>query len=415
MSLVEAMRIGTPAFGLKSQQSEGPSELASIGGLGGLGMPGLGLGITRRGSHCDPAKANSTASGSAHSTTTTTTTTTSMTAAPKSGPDRGEMNRHPSIDPSSRKASLAGVAPGKIQPPASLDVARTGSTLLAITEVASDVSEACLEAAERAAEEGQNLANDHTSQHNHSTTNTAAGSLTRSTSLTGYTCSPETRAIAPVGQSKTPPDQSERHDGEMTPVGQPTLGHAPVEYTSRSGAVAIVVNETVCKQLPTTTLLAVPDAAAVSAKDTLVKSGSDNSRTVTKVAEEGSTGGLSRNAASNRSKREMISSFSDRLRKKRKSNDKRQKSKSENRARKALRTISFILGAFVICWTPYHICALVEGFCRDARGCVNHHLFYFTYFLCYANSPINPFCYALANQQFKRTFYRVLRGDFHKT
>lgn len=60
----------------------------------------------------------------------------------------------------------------------------------------------------------------------------------------------------------------------------------------------------------------------------------------------------------------------------------RQKSKSENRARKALRTISFILGAFIICWTPYHIVALVEGFLPDS---VNHHLFYFTYFLCYAN------------------------------
>ena len=71
---------------------------------------------------------------------------------------------------------------------------------------------------------------------------------------------------------------------------------------------------------------------------------------------------------------------------------KRAKSKSENRAHKALRTISFILGAFVLCWTPYHICALIEGFCRNEKGCVNHHLFYFFYFLCYANSPINPFC-----------------------
>ncbi|XP_013772215.1 muscarinic acetylcholine receptor M2-like [Limulus polyphemus] len=99
----------------------------------------------------------------------------------------------------------------------------------------------------------------------------------------------------------------------------------------------------------------------------------------------------------------------------RKSTEKRQKSKSENRARKALRTISFILGAFVLCWTPYHICALVEGFCSNPSGCVNYHLFYLTYFLCYANSPVNPFCYAMANQQFKKAFYRILKGDFHRT
>ena len=58
----------------------------------------------------------------------------------------------------------------------------------------------------------------------------------------------------------------------------------------------------------------------------------------------------------------------------------RQKSKSENRARKAFRTISFILGAFVICWTPYHILALVAGFCKDPP-CINEHLYMFTYFL----------------------------------
>ncbi|EZA50074.1 Muscarinic acetylcholine receptor M1 [Ooceraea biroi] len=92
----------------------------------------------------------------------------------------------------------------------------------------------------------------------------------------------------------------------------------------------------------------------------------------------------------------------------------RQKSRTENRARKAFRTISFILGAFVACWTPYHILALVEGFCANPP-CTNEHLFMFSYFLCYANSPMNPFCYALANQQFKKTFTRILKGDLHMT
>jgi muscarinic acetylcholine receptor M3 len=108
--------------------------------------------------------------------------------------------------------------------------------------------------------------------------------------------------------------------------------------------------------------------------------------------------------------RSFVKNLGKRIKRKRQKEG-RQKSKSENRARKALRTISFILGAFVICWTPYHILAMVEGFC----GCINSHLYMFSYFLCYANSPINPFCYALANQQFKKTFTRILKGDLHMT
>lgn len=40
-------------------------------------------------------------------------------------------------------------------------------------------------------------------------------------------------------------------------------------------------------------------------------------------------------------------------------------SKTENRARKALRTITVILGAFIFCWTPWHILSLIIGFCPD--------------------------------------------------
>lgn len=89
----------------------------------------------------------------------------------------------------------------------------------------------------------------------------------------------------------------------------------------------------------------------------------------------------------------------------------RTKSKSENRARKALRTISFILGAFVVCWTPYHVTVLVAAFCGN---CVNTRFYEFTYWLCYMNSPLNPFCYALSNNQFKKAFLRIIKGEYFK-
>ena len=109
------------------------------------------------------------------------------------------------------------------------------------------------------------------------------------------------------------------------------------------------------------------------------------------------------------SKRGITKSIRKLNRKKKKNH--RHKSKSENRANKALRTITVILGCFIICWTPYHIFAIAESWCR----CTNHYAFVLSYFVCYANSPLNPFCYALANQQFKKTFTRVLHGDFHLT
>ncbi|XP_015127738.1 muscarinic acetylcholine receptor M2 isoform X2 [Diachasma alloeum] len=140
-----------------------------------------------------------------------------------------------------------------------------------------------------------------------------------------------------------------------------------------------------------------------------VSSTTDPKRQSKKKEDEQEEGGGSR--------RDFVKSIGKRLKAKTAKKDLmfgRQKSRTENRARKAFRTISFILGAFVACWTPYHVMALVEGFCTH-RPCTNEHLYMFSYFLCYANSPMNPFCYALANQQFKKTFTRILKGDFHMT
>lgn len=85
-------------------------------------------------------------------------------------------------------------------------------------------------------------------------------------------------------------------------------------------------------------------------------------------------------------------------------------------ARKSLRTITLILGAFVLCWTPWHVLSLIMGFCSGYMpACVPSDLYDVSYWLCYLNSCINPFCYALANQQFKKAFLRILRFDWRRT
>ncbi|XP_070554400.1 muscarinic acetylcholine receptor M2-like [Ptychodera flava] len=74
-------------------------------------------------------------------------------------------------------------------------------------------------------------------------------------------------------------------------------------------------------------------------------------------------------------------------------------------ARKAFITVSTLLAAFVLCWMPYHVVALINAFCTK---CIKSHTFETVYWIYYTNSALNPLCYALANQQFRRAFIRLI-------
>ncbi|CAI4231530.1 unnamed protein product [Auanema sp. JU1783] len=88
--------------------------------------------------------------------------------------------------------------------------------------------------------------------------------------------------------------------------------------------------------------------------------------------------------------------------KERKKNERKQESK-------AAKTLSAILCAFIVTWTPYNLIVCWEAFFPKT---IPDTLFQISYCLCYINSTINPLCYALCNARFRHTYQRILRCKY---
>ncbi|NWS60795.1 HRH1 protein, partial [Chunga burmeisteri] len=76
-----------------------------------------------------------------------------------------------------------------------------------------------------------------------------------------------------------------------------------------------------------------------------------------------------------------------------------------NRERKAAKQLGVIMAAFMLCWIPYFVLFMVIAFHGHEKFLKLHM---FTIWLGYVNSTLNPFLYPLCNQNFKKTFKKIL-------
>ena len=90
------------------------------------------------------------------------------------------------------------------------------------------------------------------------------------------------------------------------------------------------------------------------------------------------------------------------------------KSTEKKQERKAAKTLSAILLAFILTWLPYSVLTILNSILgkEDAAIWIPNTVWVVSYYLCYINSTINPLLYALCNASFRRTYIRILTCRF---
>uniref|UniRef100_A0A061QLJ4 Putative muscarinic ACh receptor n=1 Tax=Cupiennius salei TaxID=6928 RepID=A0A061QLJ4_CUPSA len=80
---------------------------------------------------------------------------------------------------------------------------------------------------------------------------------------------------------------------------------------------------------------------------------------------------------------------------------------------KAARVLTAILLAFILTTTPYNVLVIVKNL-DSTHSIIPVAVWDFFYYFFYINSTLNPVCYALANRNFRRTYWKILSCSWNK-
>lgn len=82
----------------------------------------------------------------------------------------------------------------------------------------------------------------------------------------------------------------------------------------------------------------------------------------------------------------------------------------QNREKRFTFVLAVVIGVFVICWFPFFFTYTLTALCESCS--VPSTLFKFFFWFGYCNSALNPIIYTIFNNDFRRSFKKILcRGD----